>query len=174
MQSSLMRTIPYIEARLPSHLGKKQNPKTISLQLSGTTADRGAALGIANYWNGSSSQLSYSHYVVDEELMFQCVPDSRRLTERGIVRINVCGEPVTDGSLWTGTQKFDVFHNVVGLVAKLCWKYGIPAREIGLEEHRKFLGRGGIMFDIRGAWPREYFFAALQDQLELYKSEGGL
>jgi N-acetylmuramoyl-L-alanine amidase CwlA len=171
MSETLTRTIPFIEAR---HKGRKQRPKTIMIRLSETTSDRGAALGIANYWHSPSSPLESCHYVVDSELTFQCVPVNRvsyssKLVERGVVSVNVCAPPTFDVGFWKDQDYANVLDNAAKLVAYLCKTHNIPVRGVDLLDTRRLFSRGGIMVNVRGAWPTNDFLLAVAE----YKNEGG-
>lgn len=168
MSKTLVRTLPFVEAR---HMGKKQRPKTISLRLSETTSDRGAAMGIASYWNASHSPVDSCHYVVDDELTIQCVPNDRvayssRFDAKGTISINVCSFPTFDVTDWQNSSALD---NAAELTARLVKAYGIPVRYVDLLDNRRIFTRGGIMVNVRGSWPTHTFL----DKVNNYKNQGG-
>lgn len=159
MSSTLMHTIPFIEAR--NH-GGKQRPKSVLIRLSETTSDRGAALGIANNWHRNVSFMDSCHYVLDRELTFQCVPSnliaySTPYDSKGTISINVCSQPVFDATFWRDPDYEVMFDRTAALVAGLTSKHRIPVRYVDLTKHRGWFRKGGIILAVKGGWPADDF-----------------
>lgn len=156
---TLRRGIPFIEA---FHKGGKQKPKSVLIRLSETTSAEGAALGIAGNWHRNEEYHDSCHFVLDKSLVFQCVPENvvaypTPYTSKGTISINVCAQPVFDVAFWSDPDYAHMLHRVAGLTAKICEQYDIPVRDIGLEQHRKWFRKGGIIVAVKGAWPTQRF-----------------
>jgi N-acetylmuramoyl-L-alanine amidase CwlA len=163
MSSTLTQAIPFIEA---SNSGRKQRPKSVLIRLSETTSERGAALGIANNWHRNSSLMDSCHYVVDNELVYQCVPHnqiaySSKFSSQGTISINVCAQPVFDPSFWLDPDYVTVLFRTAELTARLCNEYHIPVRYADLMQHRGWFRKGGIILAVKGGWPVERFLKAV-------------
>lgn len=161
---TLRSGIPFIEA---VHLGGKQKPKSVLIRLSETTSVPGAALGIANNWHRNESFHDSCHYVLDRSFVFQCVPENRvafstPYTSNGTISINVCAQPLFDVEFWKDPDYAAMLHRTAELTAKICGQYNIPVRDIGVEQHRGWFRKGGVITAVKGAWPGEQFLEAVR------------
>ena len=155
-------TVPFVEAR---HQSSKQRPTAIELSFSYTTSDEGAALGIAYAWHKSKTSYEPSHYVVDEAMVYRCVPDKivagiPEYSEPRAIRVQICAQPISGSQFWDDTEHAKVLHRAAKLLAELCWTHKI--RTVFLDENGKDhwrawrrRGRGGIF--LRNYIPAENF-----------------
>lgn len=167
MTSTLMQTIPFVEAR---HIGGKQRPKSILIRVSNTTSQTGAAFGIASAWHKVANNVDSCHYVVDEESTFQCVPDriqamATHYGSKNTISINVCAQPASRATDWFDLEHNAVFERTAKLVADISDRYKIPVRDTNWITHHPWFFRGGIIVCVKGAWPTEQFL----DEVNIHK-----
>lgn len=132
--------VPYVEAR---HKGGKQTPTLIVLHSTVTTSAKGAALGVANWWNSSRSPQTSAHYVVDEATAYQCVFDHTIAFHCGYntnsIGLEMCDMPdPKDAKRWDDKAHQGVMKNTAEIAADLCLAYGIRPRYLTDEELLKW------------------------------------
>lgn len=161
--------VPFVESH---HKGKKQRPSLIMLHLSETTSEKGAALGIANYWHQPfSPEDAACHYVVDESAQFRCVPDKFQCGgSKGVLHITMCALPTTSELVWDGESYSNVLIRTADLVAQLCLAYKIHPRILDSEQFDRWFRfksrrRSGIGIHLPGVWPRSRFLALVQERI---------
>lgn len=153
--------VPFVEA---FHVGSKQRPTAIVLDLSETTSDKGAALAVASQLHTRNAPPTSYHYLVDEAETYQGVWDRYAAYNSPYRTLNVliCGQPQEKAGIWELYPNRKVLNESAVLVAKLTLAYRIPVRYLQNEslmdwEKHKFRRRGGIILRVRGEWPYETF-----------------
>lgn len=155
-------SVPYVEAYL--HGTKQKKPTAITLDLSETTSEKGAALGIANRLHRSTAPSRSYHYTVDEAETYQGVWDN--VASFGnpyrAISILLCADIREEDDMWAEPMANYAMHNAAELIAKLVLAYKIRPRYLEGKARVRWLTRrsrhrGGIILRIPGAWPREEF-----------------
>lgn len=161
--------VPFVEARM---MGPKQKPTAIVLDLSFTTSDKGAALGIARHLHSRNAPSTSFHYVVDEAEIYRGVWDDRSAYDcpHRAINILVCAQPQEHVDAWD--EAIPVLHRTASLVADLILAYKIKARYLDEASKQKWLKRrwrhrGGLIVRIPGTWPRTKFLDAVHDQIRI-------
>lgn len=162
--------VPYVEANIS---GEKQKPTAILIEMSMTTSDPGAALGIVNHLHQRNSPANSYHYVLDETKTFKGVRDhiSACKSPHRAINILVCGEPVTNMKMWFRPPYLTLMRRTAKLVAELSLAHKI--RPVYLESDdadrwmkRRFRRRGGIIVRVPGEWPKASFLAEVHSNLD--------
>lgn len=158
--------VPYVEAY---HVGTKQRPTAIVLDLSETTSDKGAALAIASQLHTRNAPPTSYHYLVDETETYQGVWNGLAAFGSPYRTLNIllCGQPQEDVSVLEAPPMSHVLQRTALLVAQLSLTYRIPTRYLSNEtlmswEKHRFRRRGGIIVRVRGEWPFESFLEDVQ------------
>lgn len=164
MVKTILSNYPFVEAH---HKGGRQKPTAIFIRLSYTISKKDAALAIANRWHKANSPVESCHYVVDEQSVYQCVPDNvvafhKKHVNKGSISINVCSYPIEFALLWDELDRMNVIDKTAELVAELSIIHKIPIKylndaEIMRWNKRKWRLRGGIILGVEGTWPRLEF-----------------
>jgi hypothetical protein len=174
MPKSKTPNVPFVQAH---HQGRKQRPKLIVLRISETSAEAGAALGIADYWHRPYSDPNAArHYVIDESVALRCIPDNRQdgAGYKGSISVVLCAMPTTSTLLWDDGPYSNVLKRAADLVAKLCLAYRIPPRILDDEQVDRFyqhpwFSRGGLVIRVPGAWPLGLFRQLVTTRMEELK-----
>lgn len=168
--------VPYVEAYLS---GTKQKPTAITLDLSETTSEKGAALGIANRLHASTSPSRSYHYTVDEAETYQGVWDHVASFGNPYRAISVllCADVREEDDMWAEPMANSAMHNAAKLIAKLVLTYKIRPRYLEGKARVRWLKRrsrrrGGIMLRIPGAWSREEFLDDIRACITVYSLGG--
>lgn len=153
--------VPFVEAR---HMGSKQRPSAITLVLSGSTSDKGAALATATALHRPNAPTQSFHYFVDEDSVYQGMPVDRAPYNSPYrsIAILVCAEPQAQESDWDHGQLYSVERRTAELVAQLTLKHRIRTRHLEGDDlikwsRRRWKRNGGILVRGVGAWPIETF-----------------
>jgi hypothetical protein len=161
--------IPFVEAR---HVGKKQKPTAIVLDLSATTSEKGAALGIAMYHHSINAPSESHHYIVDEAETYRCVPDnvSAYRSPYRALSVLICAQPHEYEPLWEDATAALVLYRAAELVASLLSTYKIPVRYLDADDEQKWINhswrrRGGLIVQAIGTWPYESFLNDVEGNL---------
>jgi hypothetical protein len=170
MSKHALPVVPFVEAR---HIGSSQKPTAIVLNLSSTTSDKGAALGIANYHHSVNAPLVSHHYIVDEAETYRCVPDNVAAYQSPYrsLSILICAQPSESISFWESAFPRRVLYRSASLVADLMLTHKIRSRYLdeGLERkwmRHKWSSRGGLIVQVMGKWPYEMFLWDVRRNLE--------
>lgn len=169
--------IPFVQAYFQSG---RQRPKAIEVRASFTPARSGAALSIANMNHRNNGDARPPHYIVDETNTYQCISDDvvsgvDDWSIKGLVGVMVCSEPMGDVEYWDDLTHAKVLSRTAQLIARLCHTYKIPAAYLSVEGQERwkktkwFRSRGGIIIDVRGAWPYKEFMADVKTHLAYLK-----
>lgn len=157
-------TIPFVQAQT---VGEKNRPTAVVVRLTGTPSREGAALAIADYWHRPGHPDFSAHYLVDAGGVFQVVPDGKVAPfhsdlDKNTVSIMICAEQTMEILDWMDFDRLLAVVNGADLVRDLLRFYRIPPRVMDTSQVQKWLkwrkrSRGGVIFDIQGAWPTAEF-----------------
>jgi len=164
--------IPYIESH---YQGGKQHPTAIILSPTFTTSKKGAALGIANAWNASSSVFQSGHYSIDEETIYRCANDRviaghKDVADKGAIRIAICADPLNGTIFWDLGKHGLVLSRTAEFVALLTAMHDIRRAYLSEEDivrwrRRRSRRRGGIYVDVSSGWPHDLFLNEIKTSL---------
>lgn len=162
--------VPFVEAR---YVGSKQKPTAIFIKLSSTTSEKGAALGIANYHHAANSPLVSYHYIVDEDAVYQCVPNNIAAYGNPYRALNilVCAEPQIRINFWDDPSMYRVIFRTARLLANLIPMYNISVQYLDSEEEkywhkRRVRRRGGLVAPPVGIWPYRMFLEDIKSHMK--------
>jgi hypothetical protein len=152
---------PFVEA---IHKGDRHKPTSIVIRLSDTTTAKGAALGLAKAWHRSRSLNKSAHFVVDEEMIYQCVDVKMAakhsgVYDKGTICVVICGEMSDfDNLSQMPAELADAWANAAKLVGTLCSELRIRRRILTDEQKSEWIkwrsrSRGGIINRIGGDIP---------------------
>lgn len=151
--------VPFVEA---CFVGSKHRPTAIVLDLSMTTSDKGAALGVASNLHRPNGPSKSFHYLVDEAETYRGVWDNYATygSPHRAISVLVCSQPVEQPSLWEENR--EVMNRAAYLVADLCLAHKIKPRYLHYENLERWLKRrsrrnGGIFVRAPGVWPSFFF-----------------
>jgi N-acetylmuramoyl-L-alanine amidase CwlA len=161
MAKRAVPNVPFVQAH---HIGSKQKPTAILLQISHTTSDQGAALAIAQRLHKTNAPPNSYHYIVDEARAYRGVPDDRAayLATHRTINVLMCSQPHEAEPLWEDATAVPVLHRTAELVVELCLAHNIKPRYLDDEAYdhwyrHKWRRRGGIIVDVMGTWPYQSF-----------------
>lgn len=166
--------VPFVEAR---HTGSKQKPTAIVLDLSMTTSDKGAALGIATRLHKRNAPANSYHYIVDEAQIYRGVWDNvaAHNSPYRAIDILICAQPHERVAMWEDATAKSVLTRAAELVADLILTYKIKPRylsevgEMHWKKHRT-RRRGGIIIRVPGEWPSRSFLTDVKTHLVMKTS----
>lgn len=161
--------VPFVQANF---VGDKHRPTALIIDLSETTSEKGAALGIANRLHKRNSPAKSHHYIVDEAETYRGVWDNHAAynSPHRAISVLVCAQPVENVDMWEDSSSRPVLERTVDLVAKLLLAHKIRPRYLDADgethwrKHR-FRHRGGILINVRGAWPYEAFLSDVRSSM---------
>lgn len=170
--------VPYVEAH---NQGSKQRPTAIVLDMSSTTSDKGAALGIANRLHKTNAPANSYHYMVDEAETYRGVWDnvSAYYAPHRSIDILLCAQPQLHADYWEeDSASARALLRTAELVAKLSLIHKIPLRYLEAEaaerwHKHKWRMYGGIIVNFPGEWPSGTFLLyalARREQLACRKA----
>jgi hypothetical protein len=162
--------IPFVEAR---NSGPRQKPTAIVLNLSSTTSDKGAALGIANYHHKPNAPSVSHHYILDESEMYQCVWDNVMAHDnpRHSLSVLICAQPHEYVPLINQGNLSQVMQRASHLIVYLTHKHKIQVRYLDEAAEKKWTRHrwrrnGGLIVRAVGTWPYESFLTNVKIQFE--------
>jgi hypothetical protein len=166
---------PYVQAH---HVNSKHRPTAIMLSLSWTTSDQKAALGIAGALHQVNAPVNSYHYMLDEAETYRGVWDNLGAagTPHGALDVLMCGQPCEDVYGWADPPASRVYQRTVDLVADLVLAYGIKVRYLDEElearwKKHRWRSRGGILLNVKGAWPHETFLSRVRLRIDQKSKE---
>lgn len=171
MRKSKAPNVPFVEAYL---MGSRQRPTAIVIDLSMTTSEKGAALGIATRLHHRNSPSNSYHYMVDEAEVYRGVWDDLAAysSPHKALNILVCANPHEDVRMWEQQSEKAVLDRTAKLVADLILAYKIKPRYLDGDEWSRWMKRrslrtGGIIVRVPGTWPKDYFLRQVKSQLAI-------
>ncbi len=174
MTIDVLAAAPFVESR---NIGPRQKrPTLITISLSDTTSDAGAALGVANYQHYSSSCHQTKHYIVDESQVIRAIDPlfSGACSPTRSLQVFICAQPTFAMDDWVNTSGGDALMLAADLVGELCVQFRIRPYPLNFREQLRWTlrptrRRGGIDFQIPGCWPRPLFMQKVHASISAKK-----